>query len=163
MRKITTHAANAERVPNGIAEKCSLLNLSQSQRLQVFIRTIIVFRPARFIIRITLRNEDDEPLPGPGEEDAIGVLQIFLSLLLMNTGPAGASKSIIAKCSVSITKIRIPRQQSIINFQTLNFEFRSRDFEIVRGVHMLFPIQKPPYMINLSGHPNTKRPDALPL
>ena len=67
-------AANAEQAPENIAAKWPLLNLSQSQRLQVFIRTIIVFRPARFIIRVTLRNEDDEPLPGPGEEDSIGVL-----------------------------------------------------------------------------------------
>jgi hypothetical protein len=92
--------------------------------LQVFIRMIVVDRWACWIPSRPPGHEDDHPLPRPGQDYAVRILQVESPLSYIDLLPPRAAEAQEIPSPVPISKIRVPADADPVKFEPLNVKLR---------------------------------------
>src|SRR6218665_1800042 len=132
----------------GRSEARLSLQHREAHSTEIFKRLVVVRRTPRRVSRLPLRNNHHHTLPGPRQEDAVGVLLMRLPFLLLDPLPLVPAERPVPPTGARPPEVGVPGDAGPVEFQPLDLEFGHDVFEVIRRADFTLPAEKPVHRVN---------------
>src|SRR6476620_2446370 len=114
-----------------------------SQLSQVAVNGIIEVRRTRWIRWISLGHYENHPLSGTGQQHAVCVCQIELSLSLLDPIPPSPLELMVRPPTIGETEVAVPHDACPVELEALHLKLGCNVLQVVGRACVVFAIEKP--------------------